>query len=350
MADYANPFGGFLSAAGDMFGGMFGGGSGGGISSAFNGTAPSPALFSGGTSGNGTAGDLANLYGQYQGSQQAAATNNQVQGLNAQQQAAISAQLTTMQQQAAQQRADATSAYNSAKESYGTQNAGLQGNIDTMTGNLNALSDPNSAYMQMARQKIERADAAAGRRSQWGERETQLAGTLANYVGQYAPGINNSITSARDEMNKNNSSLAGIYDTMNKSGSLSDVNITNLINAINTAATNANTTGRSAANQATNAQNSLVNSGLSTAGSLIKSLFGGGSNSDAAWQSAMNNYATTNGITGASQAIGATDANLNNGIDNYNFNTPLYDSNWGSYSGGGDYSGYSTGGGSDYYY
>lgn len=105
-------------------------------------------------------------------------------------------------------------AYDNANSLMQTQNQGLQGNIDTMTTNLNALSDPNSPYMQMARQKIERADAAAGRRSQVGEREVQLAAMLADYVGKYAPGLNNSITGARNQINSNSQSLADIYARM----------------------------------------------------------------------------------------------------------------------------------------
>jgi hypothetical protein len=232
-----------------------------------------------------------------------------------------------MQQQAAQQRADALAGYNSAKDQYGVQNTGLQGNIDTMTKNLTALNDPNSPYMQMARQAIERKDAAAGRRSQWGERETQLAGTLADYVGKYAPGINNSITSARDEINKNNNSLAAIYDNMNKTGSLTDVNITNLINAMNAASQSANTTGRNAANAATNAGTSLVNSGVNAAGGLIKALMGGLGGS------------TGNGISDwsngnlASQMYGVTGLGNNIG-SNYGFT----DQNYGPSFGGGSIS------------
>lgn len=325
---------------------------------AFSGTQDQPSFFSGGSSGNGYAGDLAGLYGQYQGAQTANNVNNQVQGMNAQQQGAIQSQIAAMQAQAAKQRADAAAAYDAAKAQYGTQNTGLQGNIDTMTSNLNALNDPNSPYMQMARQAIERKDAAAGRRSQWGERETQLAGTLADYVGKYAPGLNNSITTARDEINKNNNSLASIYDSMNKSGALTDNNITNLINAINAASTNANTTGRNAATAATNNTSGLVNSGMGAASSLIKGLFGlgqgGGSGglSDYYGNTASqqygitglggqigNNYGLDSSNYGPTWGAGSISSGLNSGVNPYGYTSMIGD----PYN-----SGYSSGFNSDY--
>lgn len=352
MAEYSNPYQGFLDSAGSMFSGMFGGGTSSGLGGAlFGGTPTAPAAFNGGSSGNGIAGSIADIYDQYQTSQSDRNLNNQVQGMNAQQQAAIQGQLTAMQQQAAKQRADAEAAYNEAKGRYGTQNQGLEGNIATMTSNLNALNDPNSAYMQQARQAIERKDASAGRRSQWGEREVQLAGTLADYVGKYAPGINNSITAARDEINKNNTSLASIYDTMNKSGSLSDVNITSLINAINEATKSASTTGRQAANAAQGSQASLTQSALGGASGLIKALMGslGGGSSGGITDWYGNNASQQYGVTGMGNYV----------TDNYGFGS----NNYGPAFGGTSISdglmtstnpfGYTSGltnGGGDYYY
>jgi hypothetical protein len=54
------------------------------------------------------------------------------------------------------------------------------GALDT----LNNLYSPNSPYAQNMRQAMERRDAAAGRRSQYGTRETELAGNLAQAQGQ----------------------------------------------------------------------------------------------------------------------------------------------------------------------
>lgn len=54
------------------------------------------------------------------------------------------------------------------------------GALDT----LNNLYSPNSPYAQNMRQALERRDAAAGRRSQYGNREVELAGNLAQAQGQ----------------------------------------------------------------------------------------------------------------------------------------------------------------------
>ena len=65
--------------------------------------------------------------------------------------------------------------------------AGLQGSRnasnlrDQTQGTLNTLNQlysPNSPYAQQLRQQLERRDAAAGRRSQYGPRETELAAKL----------------------------------------------------------------------------------------------------------------------------------------------------------------------------
>ncbi len=49
---------------------------------------------------------------------------------------------------------------------------------DGTINNINNLYSPNSPYAQQMRQAMERKDAAAGRRSQYGTRETELAGLL----------------------------------------------------------------------------------------------------------------------------------------------------------------------------
>lgn len=52
---------------------------------------------------------------------------------------------------------------------------------------LQGLYSPDSPYAQMARQRMERRDAASGRRSQYGVRETELAALLADRAAQQAP-------------------------------------------------------------------------------------------------------------------------------------------------------------------
>ncbi len=230
----------------------------------------------------GLASGLANLYGRYQGSRIANKLNNQVGNYTNNQQVAYGQQLQNLQQQIAASQAAAAAQYAQAQQDFGNQNTGLQGNIDSLSQQLNALSDPNSAYMQMARQAIERKDAAAGRRSQWGDREVQLAGTLADYVGKYAPGLQNSITAARNQITSNNNSLANIFNTMNMSGDRNNIALGNLLTGMSGAANTANTTGRQAANSATNNTTGMLNSlfglggrALNAAGGL-SGLFGGG--------------------------------------------------------------------------
>lgn len=54
---------------------------------------------------------------------------------------------------------------------------------------LQGLYGPNSAYAQQLRQELNRRDAAAGRRSQYGPREVELQAKLAEQMGRVAPGI-----------------------------------------------------------------------------------------------------------------------------------------------------------------
>lgn len=222
---------------------------------------------------------LGGMWGAFQGLGTANNVNNQVQsGLN-QNQSATQAQIDALSQQIAQNRQQAQDMYQRSLADVTGQNSQIEGNIGTLTGNLNALSDPNSAYMQQARQAIERKDAAAGRNSQWGDREVQLAATLADYVGKYAPGLQQSITGARNQINLNNQGLASLYSTAN---SPADRNTLAQMQALQQQLENiktANTTGRGSANAATNA---LTGTGglINSAGSLIKGLgglFGGSS-------------------------------------------------------------------------
>lgn len=60
---------------------------------------------------------------------------------------------------------------------------GIKGQI----GNLENMYGPNSPYAQQMRQGLERRDAAAGRRSQYGPREVELQAALANAYSRNAP-------------------------------------------------------------------------------------------------------------------------------------------------------------------
>src|ERR1043165_9018030 len=89
-----------------------------------------------------------NLYGQMQGAGNAGNINSQVQQQLGQNGSTLAQQIAALQGQIGQGGDTARSAYDQANALYGGQNQQLQSNIDQMTANLNALSDPNSAYMQ----------------------------------------------------------------------------------------------------------------------------------------------------------------------------------------------------------
>lgn len=222
---------------------------------------------------------LANLWGGIQGMNNANQTNNQVSGALNQNLGTTSTAITQLQQQIEQQRREAQAAYEAAQRNATAQNQGLEGDIGTMTANLQALNDPNSPYMQMARQAIERKDASAGRRSQWGEREVQLAGTLADYVGKYAPGLQGSITNARNQINQNNLGLANLFSTMNNPADRNQLALAQMLQQQQSGAGALNTTGRDASNRANNQQTSLITNGIKGLGGLAGMLFGNGGGS-----------------------------------------------------------------------
>lgn len=276
----------------------------------------------------GVAGQLGNLYQNWQGLNTANNTNNTVQGAIGQNTSTTNAAIMDLQKQIAASRAAADQQYNAAKGDVTTQNSALGSQADSLAQQLQALSDPNSAYMQNARSAIERKDAAAGRRSQWGERETQLQGTLADYVGKYAPGLNNSITAARDQISKNNQGLASLYSNANSTTDRNMLALVQLLQQQLSGATAANTTGRQAANSATNNITGLLGSGTKLLGSL-KDLFNGGGTSGI---NDLFNPSIANGVTGFD--LGAN-ANLS-GSD--------LGSGYGSWGTGGGYFGNSFGG------
>lgn len=225
-------------------------------------------------------GQGANLYSQYQGSQGYQNANNAIQQSLGQNQQTIQDQINMMQGGLGNLGQISQDQYNTARDQFATQNQQLQGNIDTMTGNLNALSDPNSPYMQMARERISRADAAAGRRSQVGEREVQLAALLADYVGKYAPGLNNSISAARNQMATNNATLGTLSSALANSQTSRQQALNQLLQQQQANAQRQLDTARPASQGANNQNNATLQAGLGAAGSLanlLGSLFGGSS-------------------------------------------------------------------------
>lgn len=216
---------------------------------------------------------LGSIYGAYQGYNTASGLNNQLQGILGQNSNASNSTIAGLQGQAGNNQAMTLAQYQQAVQDAQTQNGQLQGNIDTMTSSLSGLSDPNSPYMQMARQAIERKDAAAGRNSQWGDREVQLAGTLADYVGKYSPSLQNSITAARNQINTNNQGVASIFGTMNNSTNNTNQTLQQLLSGQLSGASSLNNIGRASANSQTNNLTSLLNSGIKGIGSL-SNLFG----------------------------------------------------------------------------
>lgn len=281
-----------------------------------------------------------NLWGGIQGMQNANNTNNQVQGMLGQNQQATTGAIASLQQQIAQSQAAAKQQYESAQGQVATQNAALGTQADSLAQQLSALSDPNSAYMQQARQAIERKDAAAGRRSQWGERETQLQGTLADYVGKYAPGLNNSITGARNQISQNNQGLASLFANSNAVPDRNMASLVQLLQAQLQGATVANTTGRNAANSASNNTMSLLGSGAKALSGLFGQYNSGGG-------AGINDYYTpsiSNGITGYSTDFGGGGMDLGANYGAWDTGGGWFGNGdvWGAGSGGGlgfDYGG-----------
>lgn len=245
---------------------------------------------------------LGSLFGNAMSLNNANQVNQQVQPAIQQNNATTQRQIQELQQQMDTNRQQAQDMYQRSLADVTGQNQGLQGNIDTMTGNLTALNDPNSPYMQMARQAIERKDAAAGRRSQWGEREVQLAATLADQIGKYAPGLQQSITGARDQINRNNQGLASLYSTANNPGDRNTLALIQMLQAQQSGAQAANTTGRESGNRVNSNMNSLLSSGGRLAGGLLGGLFGGGGGSLGITDA--YGYGGNGGITGYGSGLG----------------------------------------------
>lgn len=269
--------------------------------------------------------------------------NNQVQSSLGQNTTALQQQIDALNNQINTNRQQAQDQYNNGLTSVNNSNAQLQGTIGTQTANLNALSDPNSPYMQEARQAIERKDAAAGRNSQWGDRETQLAGTLAQYVSQYSPGITQSINQAQNQISQNNQGLASLYQNANQPGNAATLAQIQALQQQIASANAANTTGRQSATAATNSifgSNGVIQGATKAIGGLA-GLFGGSSSTPGATGIFQGSQTPTFGSDWTNPA-----SVLTNGDPSYNFQTglmPSYNPNIGSgYSAGANPFGYSS--------
>jgi len=216
---------------------------------------------------------LADLYGQYQSYQNANDINDQVKGLTG---AASSAGLNTiqsLQNQILGNTSATNNAYATAQaQANNSYNDGVN-SIGSMENLAQSYMDPNSSYMQMARQNIERKDAAAGRRSQWGEREVQLAGIMGEQAGKYVPALNNSIQAVRNGQNTAQQGLGQLYANMNTSSDRNNNTIVQLINGLNNTAANINSTARASGNSANNQLNGLLGAGIKAGGAALGGLF-----------------------------------------------------------------------------
>lgn len=93
-------------------------------------------------------------------------------------------------------------------------------NINGQLDNLNSLFAPNSPYAQQMEQKLARADAASGRRSQYGTRAVELQARLAEQAARLAP----TIAGLNDQKNKNlNSTVNSGLGALQQSGILNSL-------------------------------------------------------------------------------------------------------------------------------
>lgn len=75
-----------------------------------------------------------------------------------------------------------------ASSLYGLYNANKQKKrMQEQAGQLNSLFSPNSPYAQQMRQRLDRKDAASGRRSQYGPREAQMMAHMAEMNSRNTP-------------------------------------------------------------------------------------------------------------------------------------------------------------------
>lgn len=86
------------------------------------------------------------------------------------------------------------------------------GQYNDALGSLNNIFSPDSPYAQMMRQQMERKDAAGGRRSQYGPRETQLAALLAQHQASTlsSPGYANMMQQRNTSQNQGLNTLLSL--------------------------------------------------------------------------------------------------------------------------------------------
>jgi len=135
---------------------------------------------------------------------------------------------------------DITNGLGSLYELYASrrQNQSLNSNYNNLLNsqqqqaqNISELFGPNSPYAQTLRQNLERKDAAAGRRSQYGPREVELMSKLAGSQAQSQQSILNNLYSPQamelarrqamtDPTNASMSALAYLNQARNLTGTL----------------------------------------------------------------------------------------------------------------------------------
>jgi len=90
-----------------------------------------------------------------------------------------------------------------------------QKGYDQLQNNLQNLYGPNSPYAQNMRAQLERKDAAAGRRSQYGPREVELQSNLANAYSKNAPAM----LATMNQGNANrNTTINGVLQLLKQNG------------------------------------------------------------------------------------------------------------------------------------
>ena len=104
-----------------------------------------------------------------------------------------------------------------SRNTQGNVGTGTRQGIEDMYSKINGLYAEGSPELMQMRQAMERKDAAAGRRSQYGPRETELAGNIAKYKADAIQRVGTStfpqyMASLNTSANRN----SGLYSALNK--------------------------------------------------------------------------------------------------------------------------------------
>lgn len=114
-----------------------------------------------------------------------------------------------------------------SRNTQGNVGTGTRQAIDDMYAKINGLYAEGSPELMQMRQAMERKDAAAGRRSQYGPREAELAGNIAKYKADAIQRVGlGSLPKYVESLNTSANRNSGLYSAMNKmlgSTSLGDV-------------------------------------------------------------------------------------------------------------------------------